>query len=267
MSLAVARSESFGVISALVIDDNAFDRRRLKKVASQTWLRMTVRETSDVAQFRRALNHAKYDVIYVDLNLTGANGMELLSDIRCHPENHHAAVIMIAGNNRTEVALDAIRNGFADYIEKDKLSAASLERATVNAMQKGQLEKQTTNARDQARTFEDMILQVSEACSEEMRPIVTKLMGQVRQLRKSTIEDPNQSADLKTIEKSCARLENFLSGLEKLVHSQKKVGSKRAHTPVETLYRMSKDGVETVTPFKGKGKKPKKPSVFGKDLH
>ena len=117
MISAAPTADTLRVVSALIIDDNAFDRRRFERTAKETSIDFYLKEVSDVEEFGHILDQDKFDVIFVDLNLAGASGMNLLPGVRAHHINKDAAMIMVAGDDQAEVALEALRAGFTDYIE------------------------------------------------------------------------------------------------------------------------------------------------------
>lgn len=221
MSLTAMKPQNVGLVSALVIDDNAFDRRRLIRFAEQSGLEFIIQEAADPEEFGRALDQDKYDVIYVDLSLPGISGMDLLPAVRKHSVNHNAAMIMIAGDDQAEVALEAVRTGFADYIEKDRLSATSLERATVNALQKTRLSNVATKAEADTKSLEALLNNFAEACSQEMRPMLSRMVRHVRQLRNDSPKEGATPTHLAQIENTCARMDEFLQDLASLADEGK----------------------------------------------
>ena len=173
----------FGTVRALVIDDNAFDCRRLQRLARESSLDIEMSDVATTAAFHAILDREQFDVIYVDLDLAGEDGMSLMPSVRAHPMNKQAAMIMVAGNGKSDIALEAVRAGFADYIEKSALTAASLERATVNALQKVRLTMAADTAEAETKSVEAVLRSFALACGNEMRPMMARMLRQVRQMR------------------------------------------------------------------------------------
>jgi PleD family two-component response regulator len=215
VDMAVPISIKKGLISALVIDDNAFDRRRLLRIADETNLDFYLKEVSNVEEFGHILDQEKFDVIFVDLNLAGASGLNLLPGVRSHHVNKDAAMIMVAGNSQAELALEALRAGFSDYIEKEALSKSSLERATVNALQKMRLSNAAFTAEAETKSVEAVLKTFAEACSEEMRPMMSRMLRQIRQMKSET-EHSGASNSITQIETTCTRMEEFFRDLASL---------------------------------------------------
>ena len=220
MNTVAAKSKRFGLISALIVDDNTFDRRRFLRIADETNLDFYLKEVSDVEEFGSILDQEKFDIIFVDLDLAGASGLALLPGVRTHNVNKNAAMIMVAGNNQAEVALDAIRSGYADYIEKEALSIASLERATINALQKSQLSRAAVSAEAETKSVEAVLKSFATACGQEMRPMTARMLRQIRQLKPAAenFEVPDSIAQ---IENTCIRMEEFFQDLASLAEEGK----------------------------------------------
>lgn len=212
-----SKAKNLGQVNGLIIDDNMFDRRRFIRVAGETGLDFSIKESGDAAEFSAMLDQETFDVIFIDLNLGATDGMTLLPIVRAHSLNSNAAVIMVAGDSHAEVALKALREGFADYIEKEVLSPASLERATLNALQKNQLTSAAVSAEAATKTIENMLISFSQACSDEMRPLLARMVRQVRQV-KSAAAAFDAADKVAEIEQTCVRIDEFfqdLSGLGK----------------------------------------------------
>ncbi|MEM9341650.1 MAG: response regulator [Pseudomonadota bacterium] len=200
-------------IRALMIEDNAFDRRRLKRIAADTDLDFVFVESRTIEEFKDRLDTERFDVIYVDLNLAGEDGMTLLPMVRKHPKNAMVPMIMVAGNEQAEAALRALRAGFADYIEKNALSPAALSRATINALQKAKLVSAANVAESETKSVEDVLNSFAQACSNEMRPMLARMFRQVRQMRLEVESNGVDASALLEIEQTCTRMGEFFQDL------------------------------------------------------
>jgi len=265
LNLASAEPSLAGLISALVIDDNTFDRRRFLRIADETSLDFYVKEAGDIEEFSHILDQDKFDVIFVDLNLAGASGMTLLPGVRAHHVNKDAAMIMVAGDNQAGVALDALRAGFADYIEKDALSKESLERATINALQKTRLTRAAFTAEAETKSVEAVLKSFSQACSQEMRPMMTRMVRQIRQM-KSESKHFGERDSIAQIENTCSRMEEFLRDMASLAEDGKLASVVGAHVATAEI-NLASTTVSTeedhhTKPRRIKTERPRRPSMF-----
>jgi DNA-binding NtrC family response regulator len=98
----------------LIIDDEPSIRRTLKEI-----LEFEKFEVDEAADGMEGLSKAKqgiYDIIFCDIKMPQMDGMEVLSKLQ--EEGVDSAVVMISGHGNIETAVDSIKNGAYDFIEK-----------------------------------------------------------------------------------------------------------------------------------------------------
>jgi putative two-component system response regulator len=121
----------------------------------------------DANTAREQLEHGSYDLVLLDVNMPGESGMELLSHIRSdHPD---VAVLMVTGEDSTELALTAIELGAYGYLVKP-VGAGELLINVANALHRGR-------------------------CEAENRRLVERLWATVQE-RSHTLEDALQELEL-----------------------------------------------------------------------
>jgi len=198
----------------LIVDDHRFDRMRLKRLCGGLDFPTRLAEADSLAAMAREMDEGRFDLILLDYNLpdgTGLQGMEL---IRAHAKNAGAATVMITGTDQTEVAIEALRGGCSDYIDKDELSPASLRRSAINALQKSALQLGLESQELKRSEVEALLRKFSGECAEEIKPIVSRMLGQMRGLREVGPSNAAAFADgLADMERSCMRLWEFLEDL------------------------------------------------------
>lgn len=271
--------------SILVVDDQRFDRTRLKRLIDGLDFETHVVEADRLESMGTMLQRDKFDLILVDYNLPDGNGLLALDAIRLDPKNRQAATIMVAGDGQNEIAIEALKRGCSDYITKDDLSPASFQRATINALQKSSLSIGIETQDVKRQQIEAVLERFSTECANEIKPVVSRMMRQLRDLR----ETPNLSTDQITerfqrMENSCMRLWEFLEDLEHYEGTDLSEASFAGQTPTgggqpPVIHNdMVKPGAEDSTaqprrlqvsqsdgtlPKRQTAKKPR-PSLFGK---
>jgi len=97
------------------------------------------------------LTQTPYQVVLLDYRLPGANGLEVLAQIRGQPSHEQPAVIMLTGMGNEEIAVAAMKSGAKDYLAKDHLDVPSLLRAITSALERRRLETQLARSSEQLR--------------------------------------------------------------------------------------------------------------------
>lgn len=122
-------------IRALLLDDDTFDRQRIRRMTSKTNLPIVMDEVSSIQALDKAMNRANYDLILIDYRLPEGDGMEALDLVLQNPMNRDASKIMITGDGSIETAIEAMRAGCHDFLSKSDLSIDLLRHAMLKAME------------------------------------------------------------------------------------------------------------------------------------
>ncbi|MFZ0790546.1 MAG: sigma-54 dependent transcriptional regulator [Chromatiaceae bacterium] len=150
---------------ALVVDDEA-DILDLVKI---TLGRMDVQATTamNVAEARRQLERARFDLCLTDMNLPDGNGIDLVGHISEHYPD--LPVAMITAHGSMESAVSAMKAGAFDFVSKP-VDLQLLRRLVGSALK---LRGQTTG--DQGRTVGGTRLLGDSHKIEEIRRLIAKL--------------------------------------------------------------------------------------------
>jgi putative two-component system response regulator len=101
-------------IKALVVDDEAHVRDIMSRYLGA--LGYEVRQAVDVPNARTELATCSPSLVFLDINMPGPSGLELLEELA--PRWPETAVIMSTAVGDIQTAMDAIRRGAADFIQK-----------------------------------------------------------------------------------------------------------------------------------------------------
>ncbi len=106
--------ESATPASILIVDDEAEIRESLQTLLELEGYRVDAADTGEDGLARLASD--PFDLVLLDLALPGKNGMEVLEEIR--ERDPQLAVIMITAYGTVENAVNAMRGGAANFIQK-----------------------------------------------------------------------------------------------------------------------------------------------------
>ncbi len=122
----------------LVIDDEKAIRNALRDILEHE--KHTVEEAEDGAGGLDKAKKAKFDLVLCDIKMPKMDGLEFLHKITAH--NDDLPVIMISGHGTIDTAVDALKKGAFDFIEKPPNISRILV-SVRNALDRGDLVKET----------------------------------------------------------------------------------------------------------------------------
>ncbi len=117
------RGDSFDV---LILDDDPFDQKRLTRTLESTGLPVNAVTSASINEFSAALNADSFDVVLIDYLLPDSDGLAAQKMVQNHPKNFAAAVVMMSNRMRTDVAIESIKQGSLDCLDKVELDADKL---------------------------------------------------------------------------------------------------------------------------------------------
>lgn len=201
--------------SILIVDDQGFDRMRLDRICRNLGFHTQVVQADSLAQMAQKLKKDKFDLVLLDYHLTDGTGLEGVELIRADKVNHDAATVMITGTEDTDIAVQALKLGFSDYLAKEDLSEEGLCRTAITALQKSRLAGGMDRSMAPEAAMSGSVQSFSRACVQDIKPIVSRMMRQMRNLRDLESIDPEEAADrIARVEGSLRRLWSFLEELE-----------------------------------------------------
>lgn len=211
----------------LVIDDEKSIRRALTEI-----LEFEDFEVDEAEDGKEGLEKAKssfYDIIFCDIKMPKMDGMEVLDAFQ--KEKVESPVIMISGHGNIETAVEAIKKGAFDFIEKP----LDLNRILVtirNASDKSSLVEEKKTLKKTVQRFKgssiigdtEEIVQIKEMIAKvgpsEARVLITGENGTGKELVARSLHDNSPRKDEPFIEVNCAAIpaeliESELFGHEK----------------------------------------------------
>lgn len=114
-------------LQILYIEDNDLDRMIMKRALNNSGFPVVLRFAENMEEGRVATEDIEYDCIFLDYNLPGGTGLELLKMIRA--SGNESPIIIVTSHGDEKIAVEAMKNGANDYIPKDFLSADGLSQS------------------------------------------------------------------------------------------------------------------------------------------
>jgi two-component system, NtrC family, response regulator HydG len=131
---------------AAVIDDDDDFREAMVEVVRQQGF--TVETATTLAKARTLISERTPDVVLLDLSLPDGDGSQLLAQLNERPTD----VVVITGNATVDSAIEALREGAADYLTKP-IDAQRLRAILSNVARRRELSEQVNDLRAELRSL------------------------------------------------------------------------------------------------------------------
>ena len=211
----------------LVIDDEKPIRKTLSEILS--FEKYEVDEAEDGPSGIAKCEEQKYDVVLCDIKMPKMDGLEVLEKLQSL--EHSPAVVMISGHGTIDTAVDALKKGAFDYLQKPP----DLNRLLVtvrNAMERSELvtetktlKKKLATVRSHAIVGESAPIQslhemIAKVAPTDARVLITGGNGSGKELVARSIHEQSHRAKAPMVEVNCAAIPSELIESELFGHEK-----------------------------------------------
>ncbi|NJM05894.1 response regulator [Candidatus Gracilibacteria bacterium] len=139
-------------ISILVVDDDEIDRLAVRRALKASGLDVHVAEAEDNESALKSLSTLPIDCILLDYRLPGTDGLTVLRTVRS--TGIKIPIIMMTGQGDEQLAVEIMKAGATDYLNKGKMSSETLVKSVRAALRVHKAEAMVQSAEEQRRRAE-----------------------------------------------------------------------------------------------------------------
>ncbi len=211
--------------SILIIDDEKAIRKTLSEILS--FENYKVDEACDGEEGLKKFKESSYDVVLCDIKMPKIDGLEFLQ--KAVEVKSDVPIIMISGHGNIETAVEAVKKGAYDFIQKPP----DLNRLLItirNAMERNTLVSETKVLRRKANKVQEMIggsvgiLKIKETIDKvaptEARILITGENGVGKELVARWVHEKSNRAESSLVEVNCAAIPGELIESELFGHEK-----------------------------------------------
>ncbi|MDF3027317.1 MAG: putative two component, sigma54 specific, transcriptional regulator [Fluviicola sp.] len=211
----------------LIIDDERAIRRALREILE--FEDFQVDEAENGVEGLEKAKNTLYDIIFCDIKMPQMDGMEVLDALIA--QKIETPVIMISGHGNIETAVDAIKKGAFDFIEKP----LDLNRILVtirNAKDRVVLVEETKQLKTTVRKFKGSSIigetegifkikeMIEKVAPSDARVLITGANGSGKELVARSLHDLSNRRKMPFVEVNCAAIPSELIESELFGHEK-----------------------------------------------
>jgi len=211
----------------LIIDDERSIRSTLREILEYEKFKVDDAEDGQVGLDKLSKN--QYDVVLCDIKMPKVDGLDVLDKILNREDD--IPVIMISGHGNIETAVDALKKGAYDFIEKP-LDLNRILVSVRNALDRTVLVEETKVLKrkiskgksydiiGESKAIKDIKEMIEKVAPSEARVLITGGNGSGKELVARQIHDKSTRADKPFIEVNCAAIPSELIESELFGHEK-----------------------------------------------
>jgi DNA-binding NtrC family response regulator len=211
----------------LIVDDEAAIRSALKEVLEYEGFRISEAPDGETA-LKMVLNES-FDLIFCDIKMPKLDGLDFLTELK--KEDIHVPVVMITGHGTIDTAVEAIKRGAYDFIQKP-LDLNRVLVSTRNANKHDALVKETktlkkklnkvlgSNIIGESKSILEIIKMIDTVAPTDARVLITGGNGSGKELVARQLHEKSNRAGQAFIEVNCAAIPSELIESELFGHEK-----------------------------------------------
>lgn len=211
----------------LIIDDEKAIRNTLKEVLEFENYHVESAENGFLGL--DLVDQKKYDLVFCDIKMPKMDGIEFLDFIQ--KKNPEIPVVMISGHGNIETAVESLKKGAYDYIQKP-LDLNRILVSVRNAFDKGEILKENKvlrkkikkNSNDQIIGESEAILKIKKMIDKvaqtDARVLITGENGAGKELVAKQLHDKSKRSKAPFVEVNCAAIPSELIESELFGHEK-----------------------------------------------
>lgn len=185
-------------IHILLVEDNASDARLVQEmIRDSAAFTGEITTVERLRQAQNSLQEASFDIILLDLNLPDSHGYATFIAVKDHVRD--TPIVLLTGLDDDEIALKAVKDGAQDYLSKQQIEPALLNRVIRYSIERKHQEQVHRRMQYRMQQVENMesLSTLASGIAHDFNNLLTIIMGNAELVRPYV--DGEQAEDIDRI--------------------------------------------------------------------
>lgn len=174
-------------INVFLVDDDEIDAMSFERALNKSRLNYSFTHSTNASEALCVIKEKAFDVIFLDYQLPGIDGLVLLKKIR--EEGVTAPIAVMTSQGDEKIAVEMMKAGAFDYFPKDEVNAENIQKVVNTGLRLNQVQREKDKAEALLKENNDKLNTILEST----RALIFSLDGNLRYTAfntvfKSTIE-------------------------------------------------------------------------------
>ncbi|AUS99697.1 hybrid sensor histidine kinase/response regulator [Nostoc sp. CENA543] len=153
----------------LVADDDELDRQTVYLAFTQAGVNIEMAEVSDAKTAISILRNTTFDCVFLDARLPDQDGISLIKKLR--DSEIKVPIVVITEQGDAQIAVELMKSGATDYLDKSRLSSATLTQVLRHAIRLHQVEMQAASAHQKLKESHEQLLRKNQELEKQRQQI------------------------------------------------------------------------------------------------
>lgn len=179
--------------NVLVVDDNDVDRERVRRALQGGTASFQVFESSSLAEGIRMARQESIDIVVLDLRMQTTSGLETLAAFQSSTPT--LPIVLLSGIADERLAMESLRLGVEDYIDKTEFESQWFRIILQNAIQRFETKQKMIQYSNRLERANADLENFAHFTSHDLQEPLRAIAGYSALLRKSFEEDSTERRD------------------------------------------------------------------------
>ncbi len=205
--------EAESIIKILLVEDDEDDYILIKDYLSNTFLSYEITWAINFDHFLTHIDKGSFDLVITDYLLGSTSGLEVLKRVK--EKDNFIPVMLLTGKGSTNIDMEAMKLGAADYLVKGSFDASTIERAVRYSIEQANNTRIVKENENYQNTLNKIVStdRIARMIAHEVKNPLTNILLCAEQMKELFPENDEFNSYLAIITRNSHRINQLVVNL------------------------------------------------------